>query len=825
MSKKGGNRYNKPSQQKPPSVAATRPIDFREAAANGTKAASIGANEADIDQIGAIEVPSSLSTDDLHSLYRNMEEARRLFEIQRTRATQEATAIQEEQKKQENASQLLKSQHAELEIKKTDFENEKTQLEKDKEEIKKHQDELFQRESDISRREANARANFLNQYQEVYQQANSQIDSYQAELSRLIGELAEKRIKGLQQLEEDLDRLRQDAEIRLVSLRENNEQQIRADRARLEEIQKEHDTDRKALDIERARISRERSILETDLVVFRDDKALLEDTVNKLVEKNTQRIQEELEYFKERFQEATAYREKYKKSLIAWDEIGRKIGKDAETILNYINTLESERDRFKQEVADSATQQDMDRLHELEAQKQEWENERFRLGRELEELRRKLSNARLSVVEHEDLRNENLTLEASRRLLLQRVKELRDDIDARLEKDIEGDSPFPRCFSIDHELSNSAITEPPVSLENLAKQIQMRIANEDLFYSDRDIRSLIAGMAMSRMAILQGISGTGKTSLPIHFIRAIGGVCEVIEVQAGWRDRDDLLGHFNSFERKFYEKKFLQALYKASRPANLDRVCIILLDEMNLSYPEQYFADFLSVLERDEEDQVIDLIPRQLLGRPVPVGFVDGCQIPVSPNIWFMGTANRDETTKDIADKTYDRSHIMELPVKHPVYPVTQITTSPSIISYKHLRLAFQKAQGENKYQEAVEKAWNFFEIMRPFLGKRMGIGWGNRLKSQLSVYLPVLCASGGYLGEAVDDILALKVLRKVRDRYEIQHKDLEDLLKELGTAWKKVDPKVKTSEVWYENLPRTFDLIADEQNKKKLRQAEETNI
>jgi len=825
MAKKGNNRYSKPGTQKQPPATATKQVDIRTTAAESVKAASIGANETDIDQIGVIDIPSSLTGDDLRSLFRDMEEARRLFETQRSRLNQESTKILEDKKKLESDSQLLQSQQIDFDLKNSALEKEKTELEKERKEIQKHLDELSQRESDISRREANARANFLDQYQEVYQQANSQIDLYQTELSRLMGELAEKRVNGLQQLEIELDRIRQDSETRLVNLREIHEKQIEADRAKLEEIRKEIEANQQSQEIERARINRDRSKLETDLLIFQEDKALLEETVNKLVEKNTQRIQEELEYFKERFQEASTYREKYKKSLVAWDEISRKVGKDAETILNYIKTLEAERDSLKTKLSDSATQQDLERLQELEAKKEEWDNERFRLSRELEELHRKLSNARLSVVEHEDLRNENLTLEASRRLLLQRVKELREDIDARLEKDIEGDSPFPRCYSIDHEFSNPTITEPVVNLESLAKQIQMRIANENLYYSDRDIRSLIAGMAMSRMAILQGISGTGKTSLPIHFIKAVGGFCEVIEVQAGWRDRDDLLGHFNSFERKFYEKKFLQALYKASRPTNSDKICIILLDEMNLSYPEQYFADFLSVLERDDQEQVIDLISRPLPGRPVPTGFVDGCRLPVSPNIWFMGTANRDETTKDIADKTYDRSNVLELPVKHPIYPVTQITTSPSTISYKHLKLAFQKAQADNQYQEAVEKAWNFFEVMRPFLGKRMGIGWGNRLKTQLSIYLPVLCASGGNLGEAVDDILALKVLRKVRDRYEIQYKDLEDLLKELGAAWKKVDSKVKTSEVWYENLPRTFDLIDDEQNKKKLRQAEETSI
>ena len=62
---------------------------------------------------------------------------------------------------------------------------------------------------------------------------------------------------------------------------------------------------------------------------------------------------------------------------------------------------------------------------------------------------------------------------------------------------------------------------------------------------------------MSRLHLLQGISGTGKTNLPVAFAGAIGAECKVIEIQAGWRDRQDLLGHYNVFERKFYESEFL----------------------------------------------------------------------------------------------------------------------------------------------------------------------------------------------------------------------------------------------------------------------------
>ncbi|MFX7243002.1 restriction endonuclease, partial [Acinetobacter baumannii] len=70
-----------------------------------------------------------------------------------------------------------------------------------------------------------------------------------------------------------------------------------------------------------------------------------------------------------------------------------------------------------------------------------------------------------------------------------------------------------------------------------------------------------------------------------------------------WRDRDDLLGHYNAFERRFYEKDCLQALYKAQTPRWEDTCNVILLDEMNLSRPEQYFAEFLSALEKNNRDE------------------------------------------------------------------------------------------------------------------------------------------------------------------------------------------------------------------------------
>ncbi|GAA3300806.1 hypothetical protein GCM10020218_093330 [Dactylosporangium vinaceum] len=71
---------------------------------------------------------------------------------------------------------------------------------------------------------------------------------------------------------------------------------------------------------------------------------------------------------------------------------------------------------------------------------------------------------------------------------------------------------------------------------------------------------------MSRLHLLEGMSGIGKTSLPVALAKALGTECAVVEVQAGWRDRTDLFGHHNTFERRFEESEFLQALYLAQTP-------------------------------------------------------------------------------------------------------------------------------------------------------------------------------------------------------------------------------------------------------------------
>jgi 5-methylcytosine-specific restriction endonuclease McrBC GTP-binding regulatory subunit McrB len=287
--------------------------------------------------------------------------------------------------------------------------------------------------------------------------------------------------------------------------------------------------------------------------------------------------------------------------------------------------------------------------------------------------------------------------------------------------------------------------------------------------------------------LLQGISGTGKTSLPLAFASAVGGGIEVIEVQAGWRDRQDLIGYYNAFHRHYYATNFLQALYRAGTPAYRDRVFMMVLDEMNLSRPEQFFADFLSALEQSMDKRRLTLVNDPVTNAPRLM--VDGRHLPIPPNVWFVGTANHDESTAEFADKTYDRAHVMEMPRNTDEARFEVQSRSPrSALSYEKLEAVFKDAA--NAQEKSVHKAvaWLRSAPFADELQKRFRVGWGNRLENQLARYLPVVVESGGSIGEAMDHLLVTKVLRKLKDRHDVRAAALEDLSTKLQTAWEKLD-------------------------------------
>ena len=313
---------------------------------------------------------------------------------------------------------------------------------------------------------------------------------------------------------------------------------------------------------------------------------------------------------------------------------------------------------------------------------------------------------------------------------------------------------FPKLQLVDEKYAN--YVEPAfnndISLEEFADNYRLFAASQlHLYYTPEIIRRFVAGMAASKLLILEGISGTGKTSLPYSFSRYMNNPATIVSVQPSFRDRTELLGYFNEFSKRFNETEFLRALYEANYR---QEPTMIVLDEMNLARIEYYFAEMLSVLEMPSKDEwVLDLVPTAWDGDPAKLE--DG-KIHVSDSTWFIGTANNDDSTFTITDKVYDRAMPIELNERADAFecdphPQCYITT-------EHLQYLFQKAKVEHPIsEESMEK----MQKLDSYLITRFKLSFGNRIMKQMYDFIPVYVACGGTELGGMDYIIARKVLKK----------------------------------------------------------------
>lgn len=219
-----------------------------------------------------------------------------------------------------------------------------------------------------------------------------------------------------------------------------------------------------------------------------------------------------------------------------------------------------------------------------------------------------------------------------------------------------------------------------------------------LYYNKSTIQKLYTALSTNQLVILSGSPGTGKTSLVEGFGYAIGAETKIISVQPNWTEIQDLIGFYNPIDKKYISTPFLDFLIEAND--NKNKLYIVCLDEMNLAHVEYYFAEFLSKLESNDkelelyskdayqknkeeiknymkfienkyginnkedifniEDTKIFEEYNKLMGQYHNL-LKYNYKISIPENIRFIGTINKDETTKNLSPKVVDRSFIMEV--------------------------------------------------------------------------------------------------------------------------------------------------------------------
>lgn len=272
-----------------------------------------------------------------------------------------------------------------------------------------------------------------------------------------------------------------------------------------------------------------------------------------------------------------------------------------------------------------------------------------------------------------------------------------------------------------------------------------------LFYEPRIIRLFVAGMSTTRLLILQGISGTGKTSLPHAMGIFLNNPATIASVQPSWRDRTELFGYFNEFTKRFNETEVLKKMYEATWN---DQIYLTVLDEMNIARVEYYFAEMLSILEMPSRDEwVVDLVPSGWANDPK---HVEKGRFRLPQNMWFIGTANNDDSTFAISDKVYDRA--MPININSKGVPFEAEWADNIFISYKHLEAMFKESQEKFKVsQEVLDKV----NLLDDYVIEHFRLAFGNRIVKQLKEFVPSYVGCGGTELDGLDYVLCNKIFRK----------------------------------------------------------------
>lgn len=323
---------------------------------------------------------------------------------------------------------------------------------------------------------------------------------------------------------------------------------------------------------------------------------------------------------------------------------------------------------------------------------------------------------------------------------------------------------FPELTSIDEKYEGydaEPLKSDPVSLAELCQGFRNYLAkNLNLYFDIDTIRFFVSGFGASHFEILEGLSGTGKSSLPRYFCEYVGGNVLFMPVQATWRDKSSILGFFNEFSQTYSETEFLTRLYESNFGS--DEINMYVLDEMNISRVEYYFADLLSVLEYPVPDWKLKImnVPHTF----VPPIKLEGGYIQIPENSYFVGTANRDDSTFTITDKVYDRAITINFETHNEPFTVKE-EVRPITISGSYLKSLFDSAKESGKGLNTEDNA-KLMKVL-DFVYSKFELTIGNRILHQIEQIVPVFVAAGGTQEDAIDFMLSKKLFAKLEGRFE----------------------------------------------------------
>ena len=522
-------------------------------------------------------------------------------------------------------------------------------------------------------------------------------------------EIADVRERTLSNFEDEIAKLKTKRLEDVSRAEESERERIRAEIAKEREAwTKQQDDARKQLETERTELEKQKGAVSALQSEIEGRKAELE-TAERTLERKNQRLEQQWQKRNDELEESVEARfNERRKSMEladasskeelsrlrdsiriqtelvgAFDQLNRQLGgKDPAEIIRELNSQTDQLKRLRQELSTRPTEEMRERYQALES---EATSQKARA----DQLEQQIAANHAAVAEVADLRRRNSEFSAENKSLahkasifegsanetqaelsrLRSAYERPAEVEARY-KEIE--MPHIKADKV-KQPKKPAKDEPEIDEVAWLKKVGDDCEVYGLHFNPRILKAFHTGLKTaewSPLTILAGVSGTGKSELPRLYSHFGGIFFEPLSVQPNWDSQESMLGFFNSIDNKFDAQPLLRFLAQSQKkwtaksedseeyPGLSDAVCLVLLDEINLAYPELYFAEFLSKLElrRGMKGTDVPCLPVKIGAGMPPY------QLPLGRNVLWTGTMNQDETTKSLSDKVLDRSIIIHFP-------------------------------------------------------------------------------------------------------------------------------------------------------------------
>lgn len=335
------------------------------------------------------------------------------------------------------------------------------------------------------------------------------------------------------------------------------------------------------------------------------------------------------------------------------------------------------------------------------------------------------------------------------------------------------------------------------------------IAETGLLYDPQLIKRVAFSLLSKRFLILSGLAGSGKTQLAIAFAEALiadQDQIKVVAVGADWTNREPLLGFPNALTEGKYEMPetgVLQLLIEANKPENKDKPYFLILDEMNMSYVERYFKDFLSAMESNRNIELWEWEEED----NVPTS------VQLSDNVFIIGTINVDETTYMFSPKVLDRANVIEFKISDEemqrflaeMKPVDRDKVKGKAVEMAEAFVDLSRKKDLASSELAKDQLGNFFKIL-----KAVNAEFGYRTATEIYRFISQAQSLDDTEKRMTDaEILDCAIVQKLLPKLHGSRKKLNDVLRSL---WKLclTDEESKETKDFDPAVTTKFPLTAD---------------